>query len=67
MDFSKKWLEGNDVVYGLREKREGSKKLGMQKRSGVGSRRLKAIQFKKPSPKKSATKKKIQKSRMVKV
>ena len=24
-DFFKKWLEGNDVVYGLREKREGSK------------------------------------------
>ena len=50
----------------LMKAKAAGKKLGMQKRSGVGSRRLKAIQFKKPSPTRSATKKKLQKSRMVK-
>ena len=50
----------------LMKAKAAGKKLGMQKSSGVGSRRLKAIQFKNPSPTRSATKKKLQKSRMVK-
>ena len=50
----------------LMKAKAAGKKLVMQKRSGVGAGRLKAIQFKKPSPTRSATKKKLQKSRMVK-
>jgi len=50
----------------LMKAKAAGKKLGMQKRSGAGSRRLRAIQFKKPSPKKSAVKKKLQKSKIAK-